>query len=161
MGRPIATPASLGLLMRDRLPEPVNDLHRIALEVANRTLQVLAPEPSPYPGNGRAVGDGQVHLGVVEERVFVEVGRADSEPAVVDDAHLCVHIHRGVPILAARVDGAGEQPAGAVVGLHQRPELAPRVVAAAVRLRRQHYEKAKIRRGWPAQLIPEDGQDLR
>src|SRR5262249_11846482 len=68
------------------------------------------------------------HLGVAEERVLVQVGRADREPAVVDDADLRVDIHR-LPG-AGLEERAGDEPSGAVVRVDQQPELAARVLPA-------------------------------
>ena len=57
--------------------------------------------PEPQPGLAReGVACHDVHLGVVEERVLVEVGRPNRQPGVVDDPDLGVNVQR-----------AGEPPA--------------------------------------------------
>ena len=77
------------------------------------------------------VAADDVHLGVVEERVLVEVRGADREPRVVDDAHLRVDVDGVAERAVARVDRAREQPPGAAVGLDQLGSM-PRVSSAPV-----------------------------
>jgi len=118
---------------------------------------VLAPELfADASRQGRVVGD-QVHLGVVEQRVLVEVRGADAEPAVVDDADLRVDVNLlGVPGLIER---AREQTLVAVrVGEHA--ELAARVVLAVVRLARKQDDQAELVAGRILELRLEDRHEL-
>ena len=97
---------------------------------------------------------------VVEERVLVQVRRADREPAVVDDADLRVDVDRLAAPSPACVERAREEAAGAVVGLDQHAELAARVVGAVVRLRGQHDDEAELVVGGLRSLSREDLDDL-
>src|SRR5207237_4919134 len=76
------------LLVGERPPELVDDLRRIALELLRRPLQVLRPQPDARRARELGVARRDVHLGVVEERVLVQVRRAEREPLVVDDPDL-------------------------------------------------------------------------
>jgi hypothetical protein len=106
------------------------------------------------------VGD-VVHLGVVEERVLVEVGRAEREPGVVDDADLGVHVDAiGEPTCACK-QRAGDQTPRFGVGLDKFSEHPPRVVAAAVRFRRQDDQQPEVVARRPQQLVGQDRCDLR
>src|SRR5439155_822737 len=69
-----------------RAPETVDDLRRGTFELLGRALEVLRPESQPRSASDARVLAHEVHLRVVEQRVVVEVRRADREPAVVDDA---------------------------------------------------------------------------
>ena len=113
---------------------------------------MLGPETQPRLPRQRGVVADDVHLGVVEERVLVEVRGADREPAVVDDADLRVHVdgvgERAVP----GVERAGEEPAGAVVGLDQLGERPTRVVAARGGLAGNTSRTRKSGRRWAFEL---------
>ena len=61
---------------------------------------MLGPEPQPGLACDGGIARHDVHLGVVEERVLVEVGRPNGQPGVVDDPDLGVNVQR-----------AGEPPA--------------------------------------------------
>ena len=69
------------------------------------------------------VGD-DVHLGVVQEGVGVQVGGADGEPAVVDDPDLGVDVDDVAQLCFAGVDGAGEEALVVAVGCDQGCDLA-------------------------------------
>src|SRR5207248_1539495 len=75
------------------VPQVVDHTARIAAELRRRTLEMLRPETGPGGANERLVAKDDVHLGVVEERMLVQVGRADGQPGVVDDPNLRVHVH--------------------------------------------------------------------
>src|SRR5690348_9606545 len=94
---------------------------------------MLCPEAQPcLPGELVVVAD-DVHLGVVEERVFVEIGRAKGEPVVVDDGDLCVNVDGVVEMTTcACVEGAGEKPAVVAVGFDEVAEDAAGVVGTTV-----------------------------
>ena len=84
-----------------------------------------------------------VHLGVVEERVLVQVRRPDREEAVVDDGDLRVHVHD--PSAAPRLVQSGREEApGAAVGVEQHAELSARVVHAVVRMRGENDDDAEV-----------------
>src|SRR5205823_7700245 len=69
--------APLELLLRDRLPALLDELKRLAGDRSSRQLEMLGPQPLPrLAGDGLVAGD-EVQLGVVEERVLVQVRRAD------------------------------------------------------------------------------------
>src|SRR5438874_10635393 len=75
-----AAAASFELLLADRLPEFVDCSDRVGGDLVGWQLEVFCPETLPRPESElRCVGD-DVHLAVVEERVLVEVGRADGQP---------------------------------------------------------------------------------
>ena len=59
--------------MRDRLPYPVDDGGGIAGDLVDRPLQMLGPEADPGLHGEPGVPGYEIHLGVVEERVLVEV----------------------------------------------------------------------------------------
>src|SRR5439155_14858632 len=89
----LAAPAPLQLLHRARAPPFVDGLVRLdLLEIGRFALEVLGPEPHPRLAGALRVADDDVQLRVVEERVLVQVRRADRQPAVVDDADLRVHV---------------------------------------------------------------------
>ena len=87
-----------------------------------------------------------VHLRVVEERVRVQVRRADGEPAVVDDPDLRVDVHRVAEVPRPRVDRAGEEARRLVRGMDERRDLAARDVGAVVRARGQQRRGRGSRR---------------
>src|SRR5579864_1008476 len=137
-------PAELAVLIRRvraRAPDLVDYAARITVGFL---FEVLLPEPKPRRANKGGVTDDDVHLRVVEERVLVQVRRADSEPRVVDDPDLCVHVHRRAVRLEER---AREEPL-LVASLARRAgedaELTARVVAAVVRIGRQNDDDAKV-----------------
>ena len=99
-----------------------------------------------------------VHLGVVEERVLVEVRRADGHPGVVDDSDLRVDVH-GVPAgLKERAREKALLAAALLRRVDEHAELPARVVLAVVRIRRQHDDDPEVRMRWIASLL---GEDLR
>ena len=97
-----------------------------------------------------------VHLGVVEERVLVQVRRADGQPAVVDDPDLRVHVHQAAVRLEERAGEEAVRVAAVLRRPHEHAELAARVVAAVVRLRRKQDEDAEVGVRRLAQLPDED-----
>jgi len=150
----------LRALLGKRVPELVDDAARVAAELLHRTLEVLRPEAQAGSADERLVPEDDVHLGVVEERVLVQIRRTDGQPAVVDDPDLRVHVHPPAR-LAPLAQRAGEESACAVVGRGEDAELAARVVGAVVRARRQHDDEAERVGRRPAQLVGEDRDDLR
>ena len=143
------------------LPQAVDDVGRVACDVVLLQLQVLSPQAQPRRTGDLAVMADDVHLRVVEERVLVQVGGSDRQPRVVDDADLGVHVNGIAQLSVARVDRAGEEPAGAVIGLDQLGEHASGVVHAGVRLRGKHEEHAEAGRGGTIELVPQRDGDLR
>ena len=118
---------------------------RVGWDLVDRQFEMFRPEAQPrLPGELGVVAD-DVHLGVVEERVLVQVGGAEGEPVVVDDPDLCVDVDGIGEAARARVEGAGEEPAGVVVGFDQVAEDAARVVGAAARLRGEQQQKPEVR----------------
>ena len=154
--------SALELLGGDRAPALVD--HGLRLIVGDRLhvdLEVLRPQPQPRLASEiRVVGD-DVHLGVVEQRVGVEVGRADGEPAVVDDPDLGVHVQGIVAVAAARADRGREEAPGAVIGCRQLRQLAERVVVAVVGAPGKQDHQPEVVAGRIAELVGEDADDLR
>ena len=133
------------LFFADRFPEGFDDFDRIASDLLDRQFEVFCPQAQArLEGEGGIVAD-EVHLGVVEERVLVQVRRADREPGVVDDPDLRMDVNRVCVGRRAGIDGAGEDPAGVGVGFDQLAEHSARVVAAAAWLRRQQHDDAEVR----------------
>ena len=87
--QPRVTPFEL--LLADRLPQLVDRLHRIVRDLRLAEFEMSDQRRSGFPREPRIVGD-DVHLGVVEQRVLVQVRRAQREPVVVDDRDLRVDV---------------------------------------------------------------------
>ena len=97
---------------------------------------MFSPQPAArFQGEPGVVRD-EIHLGVVEQRVLVQVRRSDRHPGIVDDADLGVDIDRPVRFPTDRVECARQQPALVAVGLNQRSELASGIIAAVLGFRR-------------------------
>ena len=109
-----------------------------------------------FRGPGRRIVGDHVHLGVVEQRVRVEIGRPDREPAVVDDGHLGVDVQPVVAVAGERANRRGQQPAGVVVGADEHAELPHRVVLTVVGAGREHDHQAELVARGPAQLVREE-----
>src|SRR5438270_3562817 len=92
VGRLRATPATLELFDGNRAPELIDNASRLAGDLLDRALEMLGPEPQARLAGEFGVAADDIHLRVVEQRVFVEVCRPDREPGVVDDPDLGVHI---------------------------------------------------------------------
>ena len=155
VGPAVASPP-LEPLLCERLPQLVEHARRVAVDLLTWPLEVLLPQPEPHLARERGVTHYDVALGVVEERVLVEVRRADRGPGVVDDRRLGMDVDR----VAARprlVERAGEEPRRVaprlLVGVDQHPDLAAAVVTAVVRLRREHRDHAKVVARWTAQFL--------
>ena len=72
---------------------------------------MLGPEAQTcLPGEVGVVRD-DVHLGVVEERMLVEIRGTERQPVVVDDCDLGVDVDRVSKISGAGEEGAGQQSA--------------------------------------------------
>ena len=124
-------------------------------------LEMLGPQAQPgRAGEVGVVGD-DVHLGVVEQRVGVQVRRPDGQPAVVDDPDLGVHVQTIDALAGPGPERGGEQASGPVVGHGQHPELPERVVLPVVRLRRQHDHDPEFVARRVSQLVGEQAGDLR
>src|SRR5439155_12180329 len=80
----ISAPATLELLGGDRAPQLIHDARGLTGHIVERALQVLGPQAQANIAGKALVAAHEVHLGVVEQRVLVEVGRADREPGIVD-----------------------------------------------------------------------------
>ena len=147
MGRVAVLPALAGVLLGERPPHLVDDACRLAGDLAGRPLEVLRPQAEPGRARERLVLDDDVHLRVVEERVLVEVRRAEGEPAVVDDADLRVHVDRppgGAGLVQRGGDEAGGAVAPAALRVDEDAELPPGVVGAVVRVRRQQHDQPEV-----------------
>src|SRR5207253_10978531 len=73
VSRPLTSFSALRLLVRDRFPHAVDNVGRIAGDLVDRPLQMLGPEADPSLRGEPGVPGYEIHLGVVEERVLVEV----------------------------------------------------------------------------------------
>ena len=155
MRQRLAAFAPFELLGGDRLPQLVDDDVRRPVDVV--ASEVLAPEAQPRLPGKCSVAGHDVQLGVVEERVLVQVGRPDRQPRVVDDPDLGVHVDR---LRNARLVERAREEALVDVRGHETRELAARVVVAVVRLDRQHDDETELVRRRTAQLLLEDRQDL-
>ena len=105
-------------------------------------LQMLRPESQPGRDHDLGVLTHDVHLGVVEQGVLVQVRRADCEPTIIDDSDLGMDVDGIGEAAMARVERAREQAAGSVVCLDQLGECAARVVcprSSASRARRERF----------------------
>ena len=122
------------LLFGDRLPEPVDDVYRVARKIPLGSLQVFCPQPLPRGPGELTIAGHDVHFAVVEERVLVEVRRAERQPAIVDDPDLRVDVHRARPELVEGAQRTCQEAAGAVVRFDEVCQLATRVVASVVRI---------------------------
>ena len=122
---------------------------------------MLRPQPETSCPRDALVERDDVHLGVVEERVRVQVRRAEREPAVVDDADLRVHVHGIAQVSFARVDRAREEARRLVGGVDERGDLSARDVGAVVRACGQQDEDAEVVARRVLQLVREDRDDLR
>jgi hypothetical protein len=100
------------------------------------------------------VGD-DVHLGVVEERVLVQIRRAEGHPAVVDDGNLGVDVDRVGTGARAGAERAGEDASVVAVCVDQLGEDAAGIVVAALRAGRQHHQHPKTWRRWVDELFSE------
>lgn len=87
------------LPLRGGPPHVVDDVGRFPVDVALLSLQVFGPQAQAGRPDHLLVVGHDVDLGVVEERVFVEVGRPDGHPFVVDDPDFGVDVDRGELIL--------------------------------------------------------------
>jgi len=85
---PVAPPSKL--LESDARPLLVEESSRVPVHVVSP--EVFGPQAQPRAAHEVWVGEHHVCLGVIEERVGVEIGRADSEPAVVHDPHLRMYV---------------------------------------------------------------------
>ena len=122
---------------------------------------MLGPQTQPGLAHELRVAADDVELGVVEERVLVQVRRAEGQPLVVDEADLCVDVDGlGGLVVAALVERAREQPSRSVVGLGEHPELAARVVGPALRPGREQDHETEVVRRRAAQLRGEDLDEL-
>lgn len=82
------------LLVGDRVPVLVDHGRGVASDCFDWELEVFGPEAEAGLACELGVVADDVHLGVVEEGVLVQVGGADREPLVVDDSDLGVHVDR-------------------------------------------------------------------
>ena len=111
-------------------PVLVDNRMRVAVDVARIGLKVFSPQPqSGVAGQHRIAGD-DVDLGVVEQGVLVEVGRAEVSQRSSTIADLGVHVQRplGAPGLRAWMVVASSRPAPSSAS--SRTPSWPRVVSA-------------------------------
>src|ERR1700741_4094545 len=158
----LAAPA-LELLLGPRPPYVVDQRGRVARDLLDGALEMLRPQPQARRARHCLVPHDDVHLGVVEEGVLVEVRRPDREPAVVDDADLRMHVYRA-SAAPALIERAGEEARGVVpalvVGVDEDADLAAGVVAPVVRARGEDDDDAEVVMRWTAQILREDGDEL-
>ena len=64
------------LLFGDRSPQLVDDRGRIVVDLLDGTVEVFGPQCESGLAGQHRVARGDVDLGVVEQGVFVEVGRS-------------------------------------------------------------------------------------
>ena len=121
---------------------------------------MFRPESQPCRPNDVLVVADDVHLGVVEEGVLVQVRRADREPAVVDDPDLRMDVDGVGKAAVACVERAGEQAAASVVGGDQLCECAAGVVSARVRFRGEDENDSKGITRWLLEFLAKEGRDL-
>src|SRR5947207_2810475 len=158
----LAAVAPGNLLFGSREPVLVDELDRVAIaDGLDWHLEMLRPEALARGARKRGLAADEVHLGVVEERVLVEVGGADRQPAVVDDPDLRVDVDRLPRGAVSGVQGAGEESAGAGVGHFEPANLAAAVLVAAVGMRRKNRDDAEVVSRGPAQLLGQDLDELR
>ena len=74
MGLRFAAASALELLAGDRAPHPIDEPGRLAGDLLDRALEMLRPEAQSGLARDPRVAGHDVHLGVGEERVLVEVG---------------------------------------------------------------------------------------
>ena len=87
--------SAIELLLGDRKPALVDEHGRLASTyLVERELEVLGPEALASRASQLGLAADEVDLAVVEERVLVQVRRADRQPAVVDDPDLGVDVDR-------------------------------------------------------------------
>ena len=162
MGKRLAPISAIELLLGDRVPPLVDELCRLSsTHLFDRELEVLGPQPLPCRAGELRLATDEIDLGVVEERVLVQIRRADRQPAVVDDPDLRVDVDRLPVSTVARVERAGQEPPGAGVRIGEHADLAAAVVVAVVGTRRQDGDDAKIVPGRVSQLLGEDLDQLR
>ena len=104
MGQWLPVKASLQLFFADGLPELVDRFDRVARDLFDRKPEMFCPESAAGGDGELGIVEDEVHLGVVEQRMLVQVRGAKGQPGVVDDSDLGVNL-----------DGVG-QPASAGVG---------------------------------------------
>ena len=129
---------------------------------ATSTLEVLGPQPQPRGAGELGVVGDDVHLGVVEQRVRVEVRRADRQPAVVDDPDLRVHVQTIVALAAQganRASRAGRPcPSSAAASTPSCPSVSSWPLFAFAGS--SDHEPELVAWG-PAELVREQPDDLR
>src|SRR6476620_12459151 len=108
----------------------------------------------------RVMGD-DVHLGVVEERVLVEIRGAQGQPAVVDDCDLRVYVDRVGTWARPGAERASEDSPVLAVGVDQLGKDAAAVVGATLWGGRQNEDDPKVGSGRIEQLRSEQQGDFR
>jgi hypothetical protein len=121
---------------------------------------MFGPEAQSRLARALAIADLHVELRVVEEGVGVEVGRADRQPAVVDDADLRVDVELVHRRAGHRIDRRGEEPSATTIRIGQVGEHAAGVLLAVVGLGRQHDDDPQAVARRTAQLLGEHSDDL-
>ena len=128
--------------------------------VAGVELEMLRPESQSGRHHDVLVVADDVHLGVVEQGVLVQVRRADREPAVVDDSDLRMDVDGIGEAAVACVERAREQAATSVVGVDQLSECAASVVSPGVRFHGQDENDPERVIGGFFELVAQDFHDL-
>ena len=123
-------------------------------------LGVLGPQAQPGLRGRACVAGHHVELGVVEQRVLVEVGRADRQPAVVDDADLRVHIDRRRCESPLRPDGVASSRPAPPSASSSRPSW-PRVVSGPLLGLRGSTQQTEVVASADRELVGEHVDDLR
>src|SRR4029079_12790423 len=134
----------------------------VAVDLPARPLEVLLPEPEPGLSHQYRVANDDIALRVVEERVLVEVRRANRKPGVVADRRLRVDVDR-VAAGTGLEERATEEAGGVVallVGVDQDADLPATVVGAVVRLGGEQRDDPEVVARRSAQLLGEHQDDL-
>jgi hypothetical protein len=107
------------LLGGDRPPEFIDEGRRTTAEPRLVVLEVLGPEADSGLAHKPFVVNDDVLFGVLQQRVRVEVRRADGQPAIIDDADLCMNVDDVAQLPFPGVDGAREEAIVAVIRFDQ------------------------------------------
>src|SRR5437764_1189051 len=132
------------LLLRNRLPDRVDDSGRVAVDLGYIPFQMLRPQPQAGTSSQLWVKSQDVDLGVVEQGMLIEVRRSDGEPSVIDDADLGAYVERIGPPAGMSTHGGGQQAPGGIIGVQQAAELTTGGICAAAGSGRQHQDHPEV-----------------
>src|SRR5436190_3107040 len=121
---------------------------------------MLRPEPETQVSRELGIMHDDVHLRVVEERVLVQVRRADGQPAIVDDPDLRVDIYL-LPADALLDERARQKASCAGVGFREDAELPSCVLRPVHRVRGEQDDEPELVGRWVSQLLCQYRDKLR